>query len=216
MHESADIHFDGWVFRSKSGELLRGAARTRLQDLSRQILEELLAHPSEFVTREQLIARLWPTGVADFEMGLNAAMRKLRLALGDDAETPRFIETIPHKGYRFIGTIETASAPPATEPAASAPASRVAPPQAPVALAQRSKRVMAAMILIALMGLGSVLAVGVLFVNQVREKRSTAACRGRAVADRSQMVGTPRVNPAIDPRRNDPCYTKVERELYKE
>jgi len=155
MHDPADIHFDGWTFRSKSGELLRGDTRTRLQDLSRQILDELLAHPSGLVTREQLIARLWPTGVVDFEMGLNTAMRKLRLALGDDAETPRYIETIPRKGYRFIGTIEAAPAPP--------------PP------AQKSKRVVAAMVLIALIGLGGVFAIGFLFVNQIREKRSTAA-----------------------------------------
>jgi TolB-like protein/DNA-binding winged helix-turn-helix (wHTH) protein/tetratricopeptide (TPR) repeat protein len=172
MHESADIHFDGWTLRSRSGELLRGETRTRLQDLSRQILEELLTHPSELVTREQLIARLWPTGVVDFEMGLNTAMRKLRLALGDDAETPRYIETIPRKGYRFIGTIQ---APPAPEGAVAPPADRGVPPQEPVVPAQKSKRVVAAMALIALIGLGGVLAIGFLFVNQIREKRSTAA-----------------------------------------
>ncbi|HEV7714683.1 MAG TPA: winged helix-turn-helix domain-containing protein [Steroidobacteraceae bacterium] len=129
MHESADTHFDGWVFRSKSGELLRGAARTRLQDLPGQILDELLSHPGELVTREQLIARLWPKGVVDFEMGLNTAMRKLRLALGDDAETPRYIETIPRKGYRFIAKIDT--------PGQSADVAAVVPPGKPrtVALA---------------------------------------------------------------------------------
>jgi hypothetical protein len=58
------------------------------------------------VTREQLISRLWPTGVVEFDTGLNSAMRKLRIALGDDADTPRYIETIPRKGYRFIGRIE--------------------------------------------------------------------------------------------------------------
>ena len=66
------------------------------------------------VTREQLIARLWPKGVVEFDTGLNTAMRKLRIALGDDADTPRYIETIPRKGYRFIGTLEP-------DPAASLP-----------------------------------------------------------------------------------------------
>jgi TolB-like protein/Tfp pilus assembly protein PilF len=58
------------------------------------------------VSREQLIARLWPKGVVEFDTGLNSAMRKLRIALGDDADTPRYIETLPRKGYRFIGRLE--------------------------------------------------------------------------------------------------------------
>ena len=65
------------------------------------------------VTREQLIARLWPKGVVEFDTGLNTAMRKLRISLGDDADTPRYIETIPRKGYRFIGTLEPRSRVPA-------------------------------------------------------------------------------------------------------
>src|SRR6187399_1307218 len=106
MPDLAEIRFDGWVFLPRSGELFRGGVRTRLQDLSRLILEELVAHAGELVTREQLIARLWPNGVVDFEMGLNTAMRKLRMALGDEADAPRYVETIPRKGYRFIATLE--------------------------------------------------------------------------------------------------------------
>ena len=68
-------------------------------------------HAGEVVTREQLIARLWPKGVVEFDTGLNTAMRKLRISLGDEADTPRYIETIPRKGYRFIGTLEPDPAP---------------------------------------------------------------------------------------------------------
>ena len=74
------------------------------------------------MTREQLIARLWPKGVVDFDTGLNSAVRKLRIALQDEAETPRYIETVPRKGYRFIGAID----PPAAEPAPIPPPQRVA------------------------------------------------------------------------------------------
>jgi DNA-binding winged helix-turn-helix (wHTH) protein/TolB-like protein len=98
--------FDGWVLRADIGELVKDGRRIRLQQRPLLVLEELLDHPGELVTREQLIARLWPKGVVDFDTGLNTAVRKLRVALDDVAEVPRYIETIPRKGYRFIGTID--------------------------------------------------------------------------------------------------------------
>jgi DNA-binding winged helix-turn-helix (wHTH) protein/TolB-like protein/Flp pilus assembly protein TadD len=113
-----EIHFDGWTLRTDSGELAREGVALRLQDQPLQVLVELLTRPGELVTREQLIARLWPTGVVDYDTGLNTVMRRLRVALGDDANTPRYIETIPRKGYRFIGRLEPAAAsPPVTAPA---------------------------------------------------------------------------------------------------
>jgi len=112
MSDPKEIRFDDWVLRTDSGELIRAGQVTRLQDQPRQVLLEVLARPGELVTREQLIARLWPKGVVDFETGLNTVVRKLRLALGDDADEPRYIETIPRRGYRFIGTVEPASQPP--------------------------------------------------------------------------------------------------------
>ena len=105
MSPTADISFDGWTLRGASGELEKDGRRIRLQDQPLQILQALLAAPGEVVPREQLIARLWPKGIVDFETSLNTAVRKLRVALGDDAETPRYIETLPRKGYRFIGTV---------------------------------------------------------------------------------------------------------------
>jgi TolB-like protein/DNA-binding winged helix-turn-helix (wHTH) protein/tetratricopeptide (TPR) repeat protein len=107
-----EIRFDGWTVDFDSGEISKEGNTLRLQDQPLQILDELVRRPGEVVSREQLIARLWPTGVVEFDTGLNSAMRKLRIALGDDAETPRYIETLPRKGYRFIAQLEEAPRPP--------------------------------------------------------------------------------------------------------
>jgi TolB-like protein/DNA-binding winged helix-turn-helix (wHTH) protein len=119
----AEYRFDGWTLKRTSGELIRAGRRVRLQDHPLQILEALLARPGEVVTREELIARLWPGRVVDFETGLNTSVRRLRAALGDDADTPRYIETIPRRGYRFIGTLDAS---PARQPASDA-----GPPSSP-------------------------------------------------------------------------------------
>jgi DNA-binding winged helix-turn-helix (wHTH) protein/TolB-like protein len=107
MSTSPDISFDGWTLHGLSGELEKDGRRLRLQDQPLQILQALLEKPGALVTREELIARLWPKGIVDFETSLNTAVRKLRVALGDEADTPRYIETLPRKGYRFIGTVTT-------------------------------------------------------------------------------------------------------------
>jgi TolB-like protein/DNA-binding winged helix-turn-helix (wHTH) protein/Tfp pilus assembly protein PilF len=89
-----------------------------------QVLRELIAHAGSVVPREQLIALLWPKGVVDFDTGLNTVIRKLRSALGDTSETPRYIETLPRRGYRFIGALdpdpEAASAASPTVPVSTA------------------------------------------------------------------------------------------------
>lgn len=121
MNAPAEIRFDDWTLRGQPRELFKDGARVRLQELPLQILDELLTRPGEVVTREQLIARLWPKRIVDFEGALNAAVRRLRAALGDEAETPRYVETIPRHGYRFIGTLLPPVAP---DPA---PASEAAP-----------------------------------------------------------------------------------------
>lgn len=105
------FRFDDWTLDVQSGELQRGSARTRLQEHPLQVLASLLECPGEVVTREQLIARLWPSSVVDFDTGLNTAVRKLRVALGDTADTPRYIETLPRRGYRFIGAVEGPATP---------------------------------------------------------------------------------------------------------
>jgi len=122
------FRFDGWLLDGNSGELSKGDMRLRLQEHPLQVLQALLERPGEVVTREQLIERLWPNVVVDFDAGLNAAVRRLRLALGDDAEHPRYIETLPRRGYRFIGALQPDGAPPvpAAEPP-DVPADRTRP-----------------------------------------------------------------------------------------
>jgi Tol biopolymer transport system component/DNA-binding winged helix-turn-helix (wHTH) protein len=91
-----------------SGELRRGGLRLRLQDKPFQILTVLLQRPGEAVTREELRQQLWGSDTyVDFDRSLNIAVAKLRAALCDDADIPRYVETLPRRGYRFIGQINS-------------------------------------------------------------------------------------------------------------
>ena len=91
-----------------TGELRKCGVRLRVPEQSLEILRALVEHPGELVTRESICGRLWPDGTfVDSEHGLNAAVRRLREALGDAAREPRYIETLPRRGYRFIGELET-------------------------------------------------------------------------------------------------------------
>ncbi len=105
MTKPSTLSFDGWTLHRDSGELEREGNRVRLQDLPFQILDELLGRPGEVVTREQLIARLWPKTIVDFDTNLNSGVRRLRAALKDDAEAPRYVETLPRRGYRYVGPL---------------------------------------------------------------------------------------------------------------
>ena len=118
MNAQADFRFDGWAVYRGSGELEREGRRIRLQRQPFEVLVALLEQPGVVVSREQLIARLWPRGVVEYDVALNSAVRRLRAVLGDHAEVPRYVETLPRRGYRFIGTLEPAepvmAAPPET------------------------------------------------------------------------------------------------------
>src|SRR5829696_9735358 len=114
--------FDGWMLLRAPLELFRGDQLVKLQVQPLQILEALVGTPGELVTRDQLIARLWPDTVVDFDASLNTAVRKLRAALADDAEAPRYLETVPRQGYRFVGAVDGPLAAPSIEaPSAVAP-----------------------------------------------------------------------------------------------
>ena len=94
----------------RSGELRKQGIKIKLHDQPFQILAMLVEHPGEVVTREQLQQKLWPADTfVDFDRGLNSAVKKLRDALGDSAEIPRYVETLPRRGYRFIGSLGDAS-----------------------------------------------------------------------------------------------------------
>ena len=107
------LQFDGWTVDRVSGEMSRDGHMTRLPQQPLRILIELADRAGAVVTREQLVKALWPQGVVDFDNGLNVAVRKLRVALDDVGDTPRYVETLPRVGYRFIGNLG-APTPPAT------------------------------------------------------------------------------------------------------
>jgi TolB-like protein len=101
------IHFSDFEVDLRSGELRRQGIRIKLQIRPFQVLQILLEHAGEVVGREELQKRIWPADTfVDFDQGLNNAVKKLREALGDDAEKPRFIETLSKRGYRFIASVQ--------------------------------------------------------------------------------------------------------------
>jgi TolB-like protein/DNA-binding winged helix-turn-helix (wHTH) protein/Tfp pilus assembly protein PilF len=115
-HKARSYRFSGFEFDPQSGELLKLGSKIKLQGQPLDILAMLLERGGEVVTREELQRRLWPADTfVDFEHSLNAAVKRLREALGESADTPQFIETLPRRGYRFIGPIEGKPVAPALE-----------------------------------------------------------------------------------------------------
>jgi Tol biopolymer transport system component/DNA-binding winged helix-turn-helix (wHTH) protein len=113
------VRFGTFEVDLRAGELRKNGTRVKLTGQPFQILVILLEHPGDLVTREQLQRRLWPSDTfVDFDRGLNAAINRVREALGDSAENPRFVETLPRRGYRFIAQPEGTKTPvvPAEEP----------------------------------------------------------------------------------------------------
>jgi serine/threonine protein kinase/Tol biopolymer transport system component len=103
------IRFASFQLDLRAGELRRNGVKVRLPDQSIQVLAKLLDHAGEVVTREELQQELWPNGtIVEFEAGINAAIKRLRQALEDSAEEPKFIETLPRRGYRFLVSVERA------------------------------------------------------------------------------------------------------------
>src|SRR5256885_14713705 len=92
----------------RAAELRKRGVRIKLQEQPFQILCLLLDHSGQLVTRDELRQKLWPAHTfVDFDRSLNKAMTKLRSALGDSAESPRYVETIPRHGYRFLASVQT-------------------------------------------------------------------------------------------------------------
>src|ERR1700689_4883531 len=100
------VRFGTYEVSFQSGELRKSGLRIRVQQQPMKLLETLLEHPGEVVTREELRSRVWPNeSFGDFDQALNIAIAKLRSALGDSADNPRFIETLSKRGYRFIADV---------------------------------------------------------------------------------------------------------------
>jgi DNA-binding winged helix-turn-helix (wHTH) protein len=108
LRERRPFRFGVFEFDSSTGELRKdGKIEPRLRDQAVQILTMLLERPREVVTREEIQQALWPADTfVDFEHGVNTAVNQLRGALGDSAANPRFIQTLPRRGYRFIAPVE--------------------------------------------------------------------------------------------------------------
>jgi TolB-like protein/DNA-binding winged helix-turn-helix (wHTH) protein/Flp pilus assembly protein TadD len=105
------VRFGTYEVSLQSGEVRKAGLRIRVQQQPMKLLEILLEHPGEVVSREELRSRVWPNeSFGDFDQALNIAIGKLRSALGDSAESPRFIETLPKRGYRFIAEVSVLDA----------------------------------------------------------------------------------------------------------
>src|SRR6266851_4670554 len=118
MDSPVKYTFDDFEVDLKAAELRRNGTRLKLQLQPFQVLVALLEKPREVVGREELRLRLWPEDTfVDFDHGLNTAMAKLRDVLGDSATSPRYVETIAKRGYRFIGEVSTVPDPAAVLPA---------------------------------------------------------------------------------------------------
>jgi len=110
------VQFGTFEADLRSGELRKQGKRIKIQEQPFHVLTVLLRHPGEVVTREELRNQNWPPDTfVDFDNSLNTAINKLRDALGDSADSPRFIETLPRRGYRFIGSVNGAGQPQVAE-----------------------------------------------------------------------------------------------------
>jgi len=114
------VSFGPFEVDLQTQELKKGGVRLRLPGQSFQILTILLKQPGQLVPRDELRQALWPAETfVDFEKGINAAITRLREALGDSAENPRYVETLPRRGYRFIAPVDGSSNPTPGNPAAA-------------------------------------------------------------------------------------------------
>jgi TolB-like protein/Tfp pilus assembly protein PilF len=110
------VRFGKFELDQDAGELRREGTKVRLQEQPLQILQMLLEQPGKVVQREELRKRIWPSDTfVDFDHGINNAIKRLREALGDTAETPRYVETLPRRGYRFVGNLQASSPAPSSQ-----------------------------------------------------------------------------------------------------
>jgi len=148
----AIFRFGAFEVDSRTGELRKNGMRIRCQEQPLQVLVALLERPGELLTREELRQRVWPEDTfVDFDHALNTAVKKIRAALNDEADSPRYLETVPRRGYRFITPVQTEmmAGRPNEEPAVS----DVELPEAHRPLINR-RMVVLAVVLVALVGGG--------------------------------------------------------------
>jgi DNA-binding winged helix-turn-helix (wHTH) protein len=111
------IRFGTFQLDTQAGQILKNGRVVRLKPQPLRLLQLLLSRPGDLVTRDEIRDVLWGTETfVDFEQGMNTAVRQIREALGDDAETPIFVETVPKRGYRFIAPVDSGAPAPAPAP----------------------------------------------------------------------------------------------------
>ena len=173
------VRFGSFEVDQVTGELRKGGVRIKLQDQPFRVLAELTKRPKELVTREELREKLWPGDTyVEFDQNLNAVIKKVRQALGDSAENPRFIETLPKKGYRFVYPVEgagdAAAAPAPQQQGVSKPANKATPSAGTVSRSQR--------VWIAGFGVAAVVTLGLVIAPRV----------GDQIADTGNSPPTPK------------------------
>jgi len=182
--DSHRVVFDRFELDLRSGELRKNGRRIRLQAQPFQLLSLLIENAHQVVTRDEVCRALWPTDTfVDFDHSVAAALNKVREALGESADNPRFIETLPKRGYRFIGKVEPAAEPSPPEPAQQVHASAIAPaaltidtPSEPAARQRRSSRYLR--LASALAGSLLILAVALVFFRRSANSHAAANSTG--------------------------------------
>src|ERR1700722_561887 len=178
------LRFGTFELDVRASELRKAGVRLRLQGQPIQVLATLLNSPGELVTREELRAKVWPAETfVDFDHSLHNAIARLREALGDSAGTPRYIETLPRRGYRFIGTVERVGV---EEPL---PSGRTEPVREPlvVPVPRRSR----GLLLAALLTIVALTAVLVLIPALSHRAAATPLVRSIAVLPLANFSGDP-------------------------
>ena len=111
------IKFGTFQLDAQAGQLLKSGRVVRLKPQPLRLLQLLVSRPGDLITRDEIKELLWGTDTfVDFEQGMNTAIRQIREALGDDAERPIFVETVPKRGYRFIAPVDGGTPPPVAHP----------------------------------------------------------------------------------------------------
>ena len=182
------LRFDNFELDLRAGELRKGGVKLRLQGQPIQVLAALLNSAGALVTREELRAQVWPAETfVDFDHGLHNAIARLRETLGDSAGTPRYIETLPRRGYRFIGTVERIGPeqPLPAAPNAPSPSPSLEAPVAPVR--SRSRTV----VITALLMTAALAAILVLIPALSHRAAATPLVRSIAVLPLANFSGDP-------------------------
>jgi TolB-like protein/DNA-binding winged helix-turn-helix (wHTH) protein/Flp pilus assembly protein TadD len=178
------LRFDGFELDVRAAELRKDGIKLRLQGQPIQVLATLLNSPGELVTREQLRAQVWPAETfVDFDHSLHNSIARLREALGDSAGTPRYIETLPRRGYRFIGAVERAGME-KSQPSAPTEPSR----EAPVLAVRGKSRAILIPVLVMLVVVAAVL---VLILTLSHRAAATPLVRSIAVLPLANFSGDP-------------------------